>query len=64
MFPLGFLQSYISRVCEYQADAFAVTYGHGENLKLSLTKLFKLNKGAMVEPDSLYSALNHSHPTL
>jgi STE24 endopeptidase len=51
------------RQCEYQADNFAIKYGHGENLKKSLTTLFVRNKGALTA-DPLYSAYNHSHPTL
>ena len=33
-----------TRSCEYQADAFAVKYGHGKNLKEALIKLFVKNK--------------------
>ena len=58
-----FFQMYLTRVAEYQADNFAVTYGHGENLKKSLIGLFLKNKGPLTA-DSLFSAYNHSHPTL
>lgn len=51
------------RSAEYQADDFAVSYGHGENLKNGLIKIFKKNKGPLAA-DPLYSAYNHSHPTL
>lgn len=51
------------RQMEYQADDFAVKYGHGENLKKGLVNLFKRNKGPL-SADPLYSALHHSHPTL
>jgi STE24 endopeptidase len=54
---------HFTRSCEYQADRFAVTYGHGENLKKALLQLFKKNKGALIV-DSFYSMLNNSHPTL
>jgi len=40
-----------------------VNYGHGEALKAGLIDLFVLNKAPLVA-DELYSALNHSHPTL
>jgi len=58
-----FASMYMIRQCEYQADNFAIKYGHGENLKKSLTTLFVRNKGALTA-DPLYSAYNHSHPTL
>ena len=54
---------YMTRRAEYQADAYAVSYNHGPALKSGLITLFKKNKGALVA-DPLYSALNHSHPTL
>ena len=54
---------YLTRVAEYQADNFAVTYGHGDNLKKSLIGLFLKNKGPLTA-DPLYSSFNHSHPTL
>ena len=58
-----FIVMHFTRSCEYQADRFAVTYGHGENLKKALLQLFKKNKGALIV-DSFYSMLNNSHPTL
>ena len=65
--PVSFISNFISmyfiRRAEYQADAFAVKHGHGVALKSGLINLFKKNKGPLVA-DSLYSALNHSHPTL
>lgn len=54
---------YLIRANEYQADDFAVSYGHGEDLKNGLIKLFKKSKGSLTA-DPLYSAFNHSHPTL
>lgn len=54
---------YMSRTFEYQADNFAVTYGHSKSMKSALTNLFKRNKGPLTA-DPLYSAMNHSHPTL
>lgn len=58
-----FAQMYMSRTFEYQADNFAVTYGHCKSMKSALTNLFKRNKGPLTA-DPLYSAMNHSHPTL
>lgn len=52
-----------SRRCEYQADGFAVSAGYGETLISGLKKLHQKNK-ASIEPDWLYSAMKHSHPTL
>jgi STE24 endopeptidase len=54
---------YLIRKAEYEADAFAVKHNHAKALKSSLVNLFKRNKGPLVS-DPLYSALNHSHPTL
>ena len=54
---------WLIRSAEYQADDFAIGFGHGENLKAGLVKLFKKNKGPLTA-DALYSAHNHSHPTL
>ena len=62
-FVLQFGTMYMTRRFEYEADAYAVTYGHGKALKKGLVSLFKRNKAPLVA-DSLYSALNHSHPTL
>lgn len=58
-----FISMYFIRRAEYQADAFAVKHGHAKALKDGLVNLFKRNKGPLVA-DSLYSAINHSHPTL
>ena len=62
-FVLQFGTMYITRKFEYEADAYAVTYGHGKSLKQALITLFKKNKAPLVA-DPLYSAFNHSHPTL
>jgi len=58
-----FLTMRMTRQMEYEADDFAVTFNHGEQLKRSLINLFKRNKGPL-SADPLYSAFNHSHPTL
>jgi len=60
---VNFISMFLIRRAEYQADAFAVTHGHAKALKDGLVNLFKRNKGPLVA-DSMYSALNHSHPTL
>jgi len=62
-FIVDFVMMHAIRRAEYQADAFAVTHNHGQALKDGLVNLFKRNKGPLVA-DPLYSALNHSHPTL
>ena len=62
-FVVDFVAMFMIRRAEYQADAFAVKHNHGKALKDGLVNLFKRNKGPLVA-DSLYSALNHSHPTL
>ena len=56
------LQNYLTRLCEYEADAFAFKLGYGELLKEGLKKLFEKNLSNM-DPDPLYSACNNSHPT-
>jgi STE24 endopeptidase len=62
-FIIQFGTMYMVRRAEYQADAYAVKYGHAESLKGGLITLFKHNKGPLVV-DPVYSALNYSHPTL
>jgi len=62
-FVLDFVAMFLIRRAEYQADAFAVKHNHGKSLKNALVNLFKRNKGPLVA-DPLYSAMNHSHPTL
>ena len=65
--PVSFVTQFVSmffiRRAEYAADAFAVKHNHGKALKSGLINLFKRNKGPLVA-DPLYSAMNHSHPTL
>jgi STE24 endopeptidase len=62
-FPLQFLSMFMIRRAEYEADAYAVRYNHAKGLKSGLITLFKHNKGALIV-DSVWSALNNSHPTL
>lgn len=53
----------MSRKNEYQADEYAKYQGYGNALA---TALIKLRTGNLKEMDTdwLYSAYNHSHPTL
>jgi STE24 endopeptidase len=53
----------ISRKNEYEADKFAFEYGYHKELCNGLIVLNKENKSDM-DPDSLYSAFNFTHPTL
>lgn len=53
----------ISRKNEYEADSFAYKYGYHKELCNGLIVLNKENKSDM-DPDSLYSAFNFTHPTL
>lgn len=60
---LGIFSSMMSRKNEYQADAYAASFGLGDELigglkKLSVKSLSNLN------PDSLYVFFYYSHPTL
>lgn len=63
---MGFLSKLIimlTRKCEFQADAFAKTHNYSEELVSGLVKIHKENKSNL-NPDWLYSKLNHTHPTL
>lgn len=53
----------VSRRFEYQADAFAKSLGYTKELARALIKLNIDNLGFPIF-DPLYSAWNHSHPTL
>lgn len=60
---LGILSSLLSRKNEYQADAYAASFGLGDALigglkKLSVKSLSNLN------PDPFYVFFHYSHPTL
>ena len=55
------LMAFISRKNEYEADAYACLVSKAEDLKLSLTKLYRDNASTLT-PDPLYSTFNHSHP--
>ena len=57
------LKNLFSRRNERQADVFAVKMGHGEALSSGLVKIYEKNSGNM-DPDPLYAAVMHTHPTL
>lgn len=60
---ISFFMTMVSRAFEYQADAFAKSLGYSEELTKALIKLNTDNLGFPVY-DWMYSAWNHSHPTL
>lgn len=60
---ISFGVTVMSRRFEYQADAFAVKLGYAEPMARALVKLNADNLGFPVF-DWLYSAWNHSHPSL
>ncbi|PNH01004.1 CAAX prenyl protease 1 [Tetrabaena socialis] len=53
----------VSRTFEFQADGFAVSTGHGQELRSALLRMEEENKGAM-HVDPLFSAYHYSHPPL
>lgn len=60
---LSFGMTVLSRRFEYQADEFAKKLGFAEQLKKALVKLHIDNLGFPVY-DWMYTAWNHSHPTI
>lgn len=60
---LQFLQNWVSRTFEYQADAFAIKLGYAKLLRGALIKLQIENKSNM-NPDPWYSARHYSHPPM
>jgi len=59
-----FMQPYMaykSRKAEYEADQYACLHSKPEDLKQSLTKLYRDNASTLT-PDPLFSFFNHSHP--
>ncbi|KAJ3326072.1 CAAX prenyl protease 1 [Blyttiomyces sp. JEL0837] len=60
---LSFLMHVISRIHEFQADAYAKSLGYASVLANGLIKLHKKNLGNL-NPDKLYSAWHYSHPPL
>ena len=60
----AFLQpvfSFISRQHEFEADNFAATQAHTDNLIAALVTLYRENANTLT-PDPLYSAFHDSHP--
>ncbi|SPN98980.1 probable zinc metallo-protease [Cephalotrichum gorgonifer] len=57
------LMNILSRRYEFQADAFALSLGHRENLARSLIKLQIQNLSTM-EADPVYATYHYSHPIL
>lgn len=60
---LGLAQNMVSRLFEFQADAFGVKLGKSKDLMDALCILDKENKGPP-NVDSWYSTYHHSHPPL
>eukprot|EP00053_Salpingoeca_punica_P016765 m.159418 g.159418 ORF g.159418 m.159418 type:complete len:471 (-) comp17038_c0_seq3:2087-3499(-) len=60
---LSIATTHFSRKFEFQADNYAKTLGRAYSLRQVLLKLNADNLGFPVS-DPLYSAVNHSHPTL
>ena len=60
---ISILTNMISRKHEYQADAYAVSYGYGDLLIAGLIKLSVANLSNLT-PHWLYVFFNYSHPTL
>lgn len=57
------IPTYVSRRHEFEADAYAARHSDANDLASALTKLQRDN-AATLTPDPLYSAFNHSHPTI
>lgn len=60
---VSLLMTIWSRHNEYEADAFAVLLGYGEDLKAALLAVHVENK-ANPDPDPWYSWWNNNHPSL
>ena len=57
------IPSHVSRRHEFEADAYAAQHSDGKDLASALVKLQRDN-AATLTPDPIYSAVNHSHPTI
>jgi STE24 endopeptidase len=57
------IPTYVSRVHEFEADAYAASHSNANDLASALVKLQRDN-AATLTPDPIYSAINHSHPTI
>lgn len=60
---LGILTNVLSRKFEYQADAYAASFGLGEHLESGLKKL-SASSLSNLTPHPLYVFFHYSHPTL
>lgn len=60
---LSFLINFITRACEYAADNYSTKLGYGKELSKGLLRL-NIENLSNFSPDSLYSMLKYSHPTL
>lgn len=60
---LGIATNILSRIFEYQADAYAASYGFSEQLKSGLKKLSTTSLSNLM-PHPLYVFFHYSHPTL
>ena len=60
---ITYLTNLISKKFECQADGFAISLGHGKELRQALMKLEETNKASM-NVDPWYSAYHYSHPPL
>ena len=60
---LGIATNVLSRKFEYQADAYAASYGFSEQLKSGLKKLSATSLSNLM-PHPLYVFFHYSHPTL
>jgi Zn-dependent protease with chaperone function len=52
-------ENYVSHICEYQADAFSVSIGHGNELIKAMPKMHALGN-ALAEP--IYGIFLYTHP--
>ena len=52
-----------NRNAVFRADKFAANHDRGEDMSAALIGIYKREKLPLVA-DSLYSSLNHAHPTL
>jgi STE24 endopeptidase len=57
------VSTYVSRVHEFEADSYAARHADASTLASALVKLQRENAGTLT-PDPIYSAVNHSHPTI
>jgi STE24 endopeptidase len=60
---LDIVVNVLSRKFEYQADAFAASFGYAQQLQSGLKKLTATSLGNLM-PHPLYVFFHYSHPTL